>query len=216
VTVAEAEAVVPSYPVNLVVDGRPCLVVGGGRVAARKVAGLRASGARVHVLAPSVDAALKDAPGVTWEERAYRTGDAAGYRLVIAATDDRAVNGDVAADAERQGVWVNSADDPERCSFTLPSVVRRGPLMVSVSTSGRSPAVARWLRERLDEEIGPEYEVLLDLVASERDAMKAVGRSTEDVDWRAALDSDMLELIRSGQVTRARERLQACLSSSSA
>jgi precorrin-2 dehydrogenase / sirohydrochlorin ferrochelatase len=211
-----AEAVVPSYPVNLVVDGRPCLVVGGGRVAARKVAGLRESGARVHVLAPSVDAALKDNPGVTWEERAYRTGDAAGYRLVIAATDDRAVNGDVAADAERQGVWVNSADDPERCSFTLPSVVRRGALMVSVSTSGRSPAVARWLRERLDEEIGPEYAVLLDLVASERDAMKAVGRSTEDVDWRAALDSDMLDLIRSGQLTRARERLQACLSSSSA
>ena len=211
-----AEAGAPSYPVNLVLDGRPCLVVGGGRVAARKVAGLRESGARVHVLAPSVDAALKDRPGVTWEERAYRTGDAAGYRLVIAATDDRAVNGDVAADAERQGVWVNSADDPERCSFTLPSVVRRGALMVSVSTSGRSPAVARWLRERLDEEIGPEYEVLLDLVASERDAMKAVGRSTEDVDWRAALDSDMLDLIRSGQLTRARERLQACLSSSSA
>ena len=206
----------PSYPVNLVVDGRPCLVVGGGRVAARKVAGLRDSGARVHVLAPSVDDELKDAPGVTWEERPYRAGDAAGYRLVIAATDDRSVNGDVAADAERQGVWVNSADDPERCSFILPSVVRRGPLLISVSTSGRSPAVARWLRERLDEEIGPEYEVLLDLVASERDAMKAVGRSTEDADWRAALDSDMLDLIRSGQLTQARERLQACLSSSSA
>jgi siroheme synthase-like protein len=206
----------PSYPVNLIVDGRPCLVVGGGRVAGRKVAGLRASGARVHVVAPSVHPDLKDAHGVTWEERSYQPGEAAGYRLVVAATDDHDVNGEVAGDAERHGVWVNSVDDPERCSFTLPSVVRRGPLSVSVSTSGRSPAVARWLRERLDREIGPEYEVLLDLVASERDAMKAVGRSTEDVDWRAALDSDMLDLIRSGQVSQARERLQACLSSSSA
>jgi len=182
----------------------------------RKVMGLRASGARVHVVAPQVDRELKEVAGVTWEERAYRAGDAAAYHVVVAATDDRGVNGDVAADADRNGVWVNSVDDPERCSFTLPSIVRRGALTVSVSTSGRSPALARWLRERLDEEIGPEYEVLLDLVASERDAMRAGGRSTEDVDWRSALDSDMLELIRSGQVTEARERLQACLSSSSA
>jgi siroheme synthase-like protein len=143
----------PGYPVTLVVDGRPCLVVGGGRVAARKVEGLRESGAQVHVLAPAVDASLKAAEGVTWEERPYQSGDAAGYRLVVAATDDRGVNGDVAADAERHGVWVNSADDPERCTFTLPSVVRRGPLLVSVSTSDRSPAVARWLRERLDQEL---------------------------------------------------------------
>jgi siroheme synthase-like protein len=209
-------AVAPSYPVNLVVDGRPCLVVGGGKVARRKVVGLRESGARVHVVAPEVDAAIKGEPGVTWEERAYRPGEAADYRLVIAATDDGAVNGAVAEDAERHRVWINSADDPDRCTFTLPSIVRRGPLTVSVSTSGRSPAVARWLQERLATEIGPEYEVLLDLVAAERDAMKAAGRSTESVNWRAALDSDMLDLIRTGQVTEARERLQACLSSSSA
>ena len=205
----------PLYPVNLVVEGRSCLVVGGGEVAARKVAGLLACGARVHVVAPYVGDEVKGQSGVTWEERPYRSGDLFGHRLVVAATDDRGVNEAVYRDAEAAGVWVNGADDPEHCSFTLPSVVRRGSLLVTVSTGGRSPALARWLRERLEEEIGPEYEVLLDLLAEERETIKASGRSTEGLDWQSALDSDMLGLIRSGDVMQARERLQTCLSSSS-
>ena len=206
----------PPYPVNLVVDGRPCLVVGGGEIAARKVAGLVACGARVHVVAPHVGDAVKAQPGVTWDERPYRASDLQGRRLVVAATDDRMVNGAVYQDAEAAGIWVNGADDPEHCSFTLPSVVRRGSLLVTVSTGGRSPALARWLRQRLEEEIGPEYEVLLDLLAEERETIKASGRSTEGLDWQSALDSDMLGLIRAGDVMHARERLQTCLSSSSA
>jgi siroheme synthase-like protein len=206
---------VPSYPVNLIVEGRPCLVVGGGAIAARKVAGLVASGARVHVVAPTVSAEVRSQEGVTWEERPYRRSDLDGRRLVIAATDDGGVNERVYNDAEAAGVWVNGADDPDHCSFTLPSVVRRGALMVTVSTAGRSPALARWLREQLEDQIGPEYEVLLDLLASERESLKAAGRSTEGLDWQKALDSDMLGLIRSGDVTHARERLQTCLSSSS-
>jgi precorrin-2 dehydrogenase/sirohydrochlorin ferrochelatase len=133
---------------------------------------------------------------------------------VIAATDDAEVNAAVFEDAEAAGVWVNGADDPAHCSFTLPSVVRRGALQLTVSTGGRSPALARWLRERLESEIGPEYEVLLDLLADERQSIRAAGRSTEDLDWRAALDSDMLALIRSGDVPQAKERLRTCLSSS--
>jgi precorrin-2 dehydrogenase/sirohydrochlorin ferrochelatase len=203
------------YPVNLIVEGRRCLVVGGGEIAARKVAGLRACGAEVHVVAPEVGEAVRAQAGVTWEERAYRSGDVRGFRLVIAATDDGAVNEAVYQDAEGAGVWVNGADDPRHCSFTLPSVIRRGSLLIAVSTGGRSPALARWLRERLEEEIGPEYEVLLDLLAEERETIKASGRSTEGLDWRRALDSDMLGLIRSGDVLHARERLHACLSSSS-
>jgi glutamyl-tRNA reductase len=117
--------------------------------------------------------------------------------------------------AERAGVWVNGADDPANCSFTLPSVVRRGDLQVTVSTGGRSPALATWLRRRLEGEIGPEYAVLLDLLATERDGLKAAGVSTEGLDWRSALDSDMLDLIRTGDLAHARERLQTCLSSSS-
>lgn len=204
-----------TYPVNLVVDGLPCLVVGGGPVAARKAAGLRECGARVHVVAPEVGDEVRSLAGVTWEERRYVPGDVLGYRLVMAATDDSGVNARVFEDASAAAVWINSADDPDHCSFTLPSVSRRGPLSVAISTGGHSPAVAVWLRRHVDEEMGPEYETLLELVSTERERVRAAGRSTEGLDWQKALDSDMLALIRAGQVQQARERLQACLSSSS-
>ena len=205
----------PSYPVNLVVDGRACLVVGGGTVAARKVDGLRTCGARVHVIAPEICDEIRGWSDVTFEQRPYRPGDLAGYWLVVAATDDRRVNGAVYREGEGSHVWVNGADDPEHCSFTLPSVLRRGSLVVSVSTSGRSPALSGWLRRRLEAEIGPEYENLLELLSSEREVLRAEGRSTEGLDWQKALDSEMLDLIRTGDMTSARERLQTCLSSSS-
>ena len=204
----------PQYPVNLVLAGRRCLVVGGGHIAARKVDGLLACDAEVHVVAPQVSDEIADKPGVTVERRPYANGDVDGFRLVIAATDDSAVNAQVFADGERLGVWVNSADDPNACSFTLPSVVRRGPLTVAVSTGGHSPALATWLRGRIESELGPEYEVLVELLSAEREAVKSAGRSTEGLDWQRALESDMLTLIRAGRVQEAKERLQACLSSS--
>jgi siroheme synthase-like protein len=203
-----------SYPVHLILEGRRCLVVGGGRVAARKAESLLASAAVVHVVAVEVGEEMRALP-VTIDERAYRHGDADGYRLVVTATDDPEVNRAVYLDAEAAGVWVNGADDPAHCSFTLPSVLRRGDLVVTVATSGRSPALARWLRDKLAEDIGPEYELLLGLLADARGSLQAAGRPTETVDWQRALDSDMLDLIRNGQVAAARERLQACLSSSS-
>ena len=201
------------YPVNLAVQGRPCLVVGGGPVARRKAEGLLACGAAVTVVAPDVDEELAALP-VTVERRPYRAGDASRYRLVIAATDDGTANAAVAADAEAAGVWVNAADDIERSSFTLPSVGRRGPIVVAVSTGGESPAFAAWLRRRIEAELGGEYEVLLRLLSEARDTIRAAGRSTEGVDWLSVLDSNMLELIRAGDIGKARERLEACLSSS--
>jgi precorrin-2 dehydrogenase/sirohydrochlorin ferrochelatase len=203
----------PQYPVNLVLARQPCLVVGAGRIASRKAEGLLACGARVHVVAEHIDSHIR-ALDVSWEERPYQRGDVAGYRLVIAATDDPAVNRAVFEDGEAEGVWVNSADDPDSCAFTLPSVIRQGAVMVTVSTGGRSPALSAWLGTRLAEQLGPEYGVLGELLATERERLKAAGRSTEGLDWQKALDSDMLDLIRSGQVERARELLQACLSSS--
>ena len=152
---------------------------------------------------------------MSWEERSYQPGEVSGYRLAVAATDAPEVNAAVYADGEAAGVWVNSADDPDNCSFTLPAVVRRGPVMIAVSTGGRSPALASWLKGRLAAQIGPEYEVLAELLAAEREAVRADGRSTEGLNWQKALDSDMLELIKNGHVADARERLQACLSSSS-
>ncbi|SRR5581483_2874598 len=204
----------PQYPVNLIVEGRPCLVVGGGEVAAQKAAALLACGAEVHVVAEQVGPEVRALP-VTWEERSYNLGEVSGYRFAVAATDSPSTNAAVYEDGEAAGVWVNSVDDPDHCSATQPAIMRRGSLTVAVSTGGRSPAVASWLKNRLAAEIGPEYEVLVDLLAAEREAVRADGRSTEGLNWQKALDSDMLELIKNGQVADARERLQACLSSSS-
>jgi siroheme synthase-like protein len=200
------------YPVNLIVSGRRCLVVGGGRVAARKVEGLVAAGAQVWVVAPEIDPAIPDLPRVEVARRAYRTGDLDGVWLAIAATNDPAVNAAVYRDGEAARVWVNGADDPGSCSFILPAVVRWGPVAVAVSTAGRSPALAGWLKGQIEAQLGPEVALLAELLSDARAQLKAAGRSTEDVDWRPALDSDMLELIRKGETAQARERLQACLS----
>jgi siroheme synthase-like protein len=204
----------PLYPVNLVVAGRACLVVGGGRVARQKVQGLVDAGARVTVVAPEVDPEVTALP-VAVERRPYRRGEVAGYRLAIAATGDPGVNQHVYDDAEAAGVWVNSADDPERCSVTLPARAQVGRLTVTVSTGGHSPAVAAWVRDRLVAQLGPEYDQLIGLLAHERDEVRSEGRSTEGLDWRAALDSGILDLVRAGRLGEAKERLRACLSSSS-
>lgn len=214
----------PLYPVNFRVAGRPCLVVGGGRVAADKVAGLLECEARVHVVAPELGDLLAEmvaaevahpdgGPRLTWDQRPYRSGDLDGRMLVITATDAPATNHQVFLDAQRAGLPVNSADDPANCSFTLPSRVRRGRLLVTFSTGGHSPALSTWLRRRFESEFGPEYDTLIDVLADARQSIRAEGRSTEGLDWQEALDSGMLELIREGRVAEAKERLQACLSS---
>ncbi|HYZ99886.1 MAG TPA: bifunctional precorrin-2 dehydrogenase/sirohydrochlorin ferrochelatase [Acidimicrobiales bacterium] len=207
----------PIYPVNLVVDGRPCLVVGGGTVARHKVRGLVEAGAKVTVVAPDLDPGIAElsSQGVVTEARPYRRGEAADYRLVVAATGDPVVNQQVYDDAEAAGVWINSADDPERCTAILPARLDRGRLTVTVSTAGHSPAVASWLRDRLADQLGPEYDALIGLLSEERRRVRDQGRSTEGLDWRSVLDSGILEDVRAGRLEVARERLRACLSSSS-
>jgi precorrin-2 dehydrogenase len=206
------------YPVNLLVADRRCVVVGGGRIAARKVDALLEAGARVHVVARELGdelRALRDAGRVTVDEREFAPGDLDGAWLATAATDSPAVNGAVFAAGEERRIWVNAADDPEHCSFTLMSVVRQGDVVVTIGTDGRSPALAAWLKQRLAAELGPEYRTLLELLSEEREAMRASGRSSEDADWQQALDSGMLDLIRAGRVSDAKELLRSCLSSSS-
>lgn len=199
------------YPVSLVVAGKRCVVVGGGAVAARKATGLVDAGAEVVVVAPEIGDEVRALP-VVLVERPYRAGDLELAWLAIAATDDPEVNRKVHADGHAARVWVNAADDPEACAFTLPAVLRRGPVSVAVSTGGHSPALAGWLRDQIGGLLGPEIGLLAELLSEARDELQAAGRSTEGLDWRRALDSDMLDLIRSGHVAQARERLQACLS----
>jgi len=214
----------PVYPVNLVLDGQPCLVVGGGRVAVGKVRGLLEAGARVTVVALEIDPALtalaaevnpEDDPVLTIVRRAYRRGDAVGSQFVIAATGDPEVNQAVYDEADAAGIWVNAADDPARCSAVLPARIRQGRLLVTISTGGHSPAVASWLRERLAAEFGPEYDQLIGLLGEARKEVQAQGLGTEQLDWRRALDSGILDLVRAGRLEAAKERLRACLSSSS-
>jgi precorrin-2 dehydrogenase/sirohydrochlorin ferrochelatase len=198
-----------AYPVNLVVEGRPVLVVGGGRVATGKVRRLVESGAVVTVVAPDVSDEIA-AMAVTVERRPYRRGEVGDYRLVVTATGTD-VDGEVFADGDAAGVWVNAADDPAHCSFTLPAVARRGAIQVAVSTDGQSPAMATWLRSQIESELGPEHEALLQILHEQREALRSTGTPTEGLAWREALDSGLLDLVRQGRIAEARERLQACL-----
>lgn len=198
------------YPVSLALDGKPVLVVGAGAVAARKAGALVDAGAIVKVVAPDVSPEMRALP-VTVIERPYQSVDLAGAWLVVTATGQRAVNAAVRNDADAARIWVNAADDQDSCSFVLPAIARQGTVTVAVSTGGRSPALAAWLRDEIAGRLGPEIDALADLLSDLRDELHASGRSTEGVDWRRALDWDMLDLIRDGQLARARERLQACL-----
>ncbi|MGE5554015.1 MAG: bifunctional precorrin-2 dehydrogenase/sirohydrochlorin ferrochelatase [Betaproteobacteria bacterium] len=148
------------YPVMLDLAGVDCLVVGGGRVAERKVEGLLSVGARVTVIAPRATdglAELARAGKIQHERRPFASGDTAGYKLVIAATDDARLNAEVAGEARRRGLLANVVDCAPESNFIVPAVVRRGELVIAVSTGGSSPAQARRIREQLEGEFGPEW-----------------------------------------------------------
>jgi siroheme synthase-like protein len=199
------------YPISVDLVGRPCLVVGGGAVALRKVSALVEAGARVTVVSPSLTPALlrlaSEAP-LRWRPREYAAGDAAGFVLVMVATDDRAVNAAVAIECRERGIWVNCADDPERCDFILPSVLRRGAVTVAVSTGGQSPTMARLVREELDALLPWDVAALTDVVASVRSALSQDGVSLDAERWRQALDGELRSLVAAGRTTEARARLR--------
>jgi precorrin-2 dehydrogenase / sirohydrochlorin ferrochelatase len=212
----------PVYPVSLLVAGKKCLVVGGGLVAGRKTRSLLECHASVTMVAPEVHealgllssdgtiAAIKDTP-LDVQLRAYSPGEAAGYRLVVTATGVPEVDRMVASDADRAGVWVNSADDLANCTFLLPAVERRGPVTISVSTSGTSPALASWLRKRIAGSLSPGLEELARLLEEGRRLVKDRGGSTESVDWASILDGRIVELVAAGQLAEARTQLLTAL-----
>ena len=217
----------PIYPVGLVVKGRRCLVVGGGRVAARKIAGLLACGAAVTVVAPEVHVAIAelsdsgviaaiDESPLEVHIRPYASGEAADYVLVISATGDPAVDETVRRDAQSAGVWVNVADDPSRCSFVLPAVARDGAVSIAVSTAGASPALAGWLRDLVAAALGPGMGDLAALLDEGRRRIHDQGESTESIDWRSLLDGPLPDMVRRGDMDQARSELDAFLRNQSA
>ena len=199
------------YPVNLDLQGRRALVVGGGYVAARKARGLLAAGAQVTVVAPEAVDEIANDHRVRWHQRPYRRGEGAPYRLAVPATGDPTVDGQVYWDAEASDVWLNSADDPEHCSFTLPAVTTRDDLQVAVSTNGRSPAVAAWLRRTIDGSIGPEHATVLTLASEVRTELRATTGSSESAGWEAALADHLLDLVRAGDLAAARQRIRTAV-----
>lgn len=202
------------YPIVIELSGRPCVVIGGGPVAERKVAGLFAVGAAVTVISPTLTPRLAR-PAAEGQlrhvSREYRRGDLVGYQLAFVATDDGAVNGSVAREGRERGVWVNAADDPARCDFLLPSVLRRGALIVAVSTGGASPGLARAIREALEAHFSAEYAPLVRIAAEVRAELRARGGRPDGRAWRVALDGEIRQLVADGRRDEAKARLFSAL-----
>ncbi len=200
-----------AYPVTLDLHGRPCLVVGGGAVAERKVTGLLEAGARVTVVSPTLSAALMTLATdgrIGWRPRVYSSADTGGFFLLMAATDDGEVNATVAADARAAGVLINAADDPAHCDFILPAVLTRGALTVAVSTGGASPALSRAVRDELETHFDREdYASLLEVAADVRARLRERSAPQPWERWRQALDGEVRRLVSAGRVDEARARL---------
>jgi precorrin-2 dehydrogenase len=197
-------------------QARKTVVIGGGHVAARKVEGLLAADARVNVISPDLVPELQllvDSGMITYFQRPYQEGDLKDAFLAIAATDEMNVNRVVWAEAIKRGCLINVVDDPEHSTFILPAVLQRGEMSVAISTGGGSPALARRLRERLEDMIGPEYGTLTELLSELRpELIESFPPGSERL--RAALrvvDSNILNVIqdqgREAALTYARRQL---------
>jgi siroheme synthase-like protein len=176
--------------VLLDLHGARVVVVGGGRVAARKIEGLLHAGALVTVVAPDVDGEVRrhETELVAILERPYERADLDGARLVLVATDRPEVNAAVAADAAAAGLWVNAADDPAHCTFILPAIARAGRVTVTVSTAGSTPATSGYVRDRIAAEVlTDDLVAVVDEIARERAELRAGGASSEGIDWRARI-----------------------------
>lgn len=195
-----------NLPIFLKLRGRRCLVVGGGEVAARKVELLGSAGAAVTVVAPELCDRLREesvALRITHHERQFVDSDLEGQVLVVAATDNASVNREISKGAQARGVPVNVVDQPALCSFIMPSILDRSPVLVAVSTGGASPVLARMLRARLESLIPAAYGRLAEMVKHQRKALRHRFASVEQNRrfWERALDGPYAELVLSGRET---------------
>jgi precorrin-2 dehydrogenase/sirohydrochlorin ferrochelatase len=193
-------------------NGKDCVVVGGGRVAERKVIRLLECGAQVRVISPELSPGLqqlRDEGRITHTPRHYQQGDVRNAYVVIAATDSPDVNRAVADEADQHKRLVNVANLPERCTLVMPAVMRRGPLSVAVTTSGLSPALAKWVCEELESQFGPEYACFLQMMGEVRERLKrsVANECMRHEMFRRIVRSDVLELIRQGNVAEAEHRI---------
>jgi precorrin-2 dehydrogenase / sirohydrochlorin ferrochelatase len=198
------------YPIFVEMAGRKVVVVGGGDVADGKVKGLLQAGADVTVLAPDLSPELRrlvKTGRIRHVGRAYQEGDVADFELCFVATDDGAINAEVAREGQRLGVWVNAADDPANCDFILPSLVRQGDVVVAASTGGGSPALARRLREELTAFLAEDYAPLAEVLADVRREIRGRGLSVDAESWQRAIDPRFRALVAQRRLPEARKHL---------
>ena len=168
------------YPVFLDIAGKPVVVIGGGDIAHVKVVGLLKAGAEVTVVSPELNeemAALANEGRFRHLKRDYEPGDLEGYTLAFVATDDRSVNSTVADEGKARKVWVNAVDDPPYCDFIMPGIAQKGDLIIAISTSGRSPAMARKMREEIEEFLTDDWAAMLELAAEVRAELQGAGQA---------------------------------------
>jgi siroheme synthase-like protein len=170
------------FPIFVKLQGRPVVVVGGGSVAEGKIAGLLAAGARVRVVSPAISPAFAEwvrDRKIDWLPKLYEPGDLKGAYLAIAATSAPGVNDAVFQEAEAHGILCNAVDDIEHCHFYYGAVVQRGDLQIAISTNGKSPALAQRLRQELEAQFGPEYEVWLEWLGAAREVIRGSAADPE-------------------------------------
>jgi precorrin-2 dehydrogenase/sirohydrochlorin ferrochelatase len=206
----------PFYIACLRLEGRRCLVVGGGEVGLEKVEGLLACDANVTLVAPEAHPALVELAlegSITWARREYQTADLEGCLIVIAATGDSELNIRVSEDAERRSMLVNVVDVPPLCNFILPAIVRTGPLAVAISTAGASPALAKRMKREIGELFGEPYATLAVLLNDVRGWAKATLPTYQDrKEFFESIvngDPDPIELLRAGEIGRVKELIES-------
>jgi len=201
------------YPIHLDITDRSCIVVGGGDVAERKVQRLLECGGHVIVIAKALTPALETMTKegrIHWIDDIYSEAYIRNAFLVIGATDRTEINAKISADARKSGVMVNIVDDPEKCDFILPSVFQRGDLSIAVSTGGKSPALAKKLREDMENLYGPEYKTLLAILGKLRQKVKDKGQSYNENKrlFEAVVNSDILQFIREKNWNRVNKMIR--------
>ena len=203
------------YPIYLDLRGRPCLVIGGDREALRKALGLLESEARVTLIAQKTVrdlAVLADDGRITWQQRAYREGDLQGVFLAIASPEVSGQFEAIYQEALARGVLVNCMDDPARCVWIAPSIIRRGDVTIAMSTGGRSPAYARWLRANLEEVLPEEFLALGELMIELRDEFRRKRLQISDAErWQVPLDHQVVRLLADGKREEAKAVFRAWL-----
>ncbi len=204
------------FPINVELSNRPCTVIGGGRVALRKVKSLLACDATVTLISPAATPELEMLATqglLTWHQRGYRAGDLTGSFLVIAATDDETVQEQVHQEAEQNNQLLNVADVPKWCNFILPATLRQGDLAISISTAGKSPVLAKRLRQELEKSFGPEYNLALELMGALRPLVLARGLPHKEnkIIFEQLLHPDLITLLGKGEWQTIRNHIQTVL-----